>query len=86
MKKSKKLARLKRVSVCCGCKYFNPLPECEGLCARYYNIYPFSKLRDHFVNPFQKPCPHYVPFNDVMCPRKTPYYWYGSVDDDYIPF
>lgn len=86
MKKSKKLARLKRVSICLGCKYFVCLPGNEGLCSRYNNIYPSSKYRDCFVHPFSKPCPHYVPFNDIMCPRKTPNYWLGSVDDDYIPF
>ena len=78
MKKSKKLARLKRLSVCGGCKYahfvdFYNMSNDNMSCSRHHDS-PCD-----FNDP---PCAHYVPFNDVICPRKTPFYW----EDDFMPF
>lgn len=79
MKKSKKLLRLKRVSVCGGCKYaqyadFYDMADDNMFCSRHHNS--SCCFND-------SPCAHYVPFSNVICPRKAPYYW---DDDNYIPF
>lgn len=78
MKKSKKLSRLKRVSVCGGCKYshfvdFYDMSDDNMACSRHH---------DSPCCFFDPPCAHYVPFNDIMCPRRIPYW----LDDDSKPF
>ena len=70
MKKSKKLARLKRISCCGGCTY-----------SHYVDFYNMSDdymvCSRHHDSPccfYDAPCSHYVPFCRFL-PRKSPFYW-----------